>query len=182
MKLALGQKVTLFKYKAPGFSTSLKYSKSLTYPTPVPGVSVKGTAGLSLSFSVGATFGLDTTGFKTGNLLDGFFVEDAKATVKVTLFGSASVTVGVSFIKFAEAGVYGQGGATLTLSLKDPNHDGRTYGSEISSFAGAIVASGKLKYEFGVYVSYKKIHTLIPLKYKSYTDKKTLTSGTLDLS
>jgi hypothetical protein len=60
---------------------------------------------------VGATFGFDTYGIRTGNLADGLYVTNARASVTLSLNGSASIGV-----------VGASAGASGTIrATQDPN-------------------------------------------------------------
>ncbi len=188
LRIAMGEKVDLFKYSTPTLSAAFDFTKSKDIPTGLPLVSFKGTVGVHFNFSARATFGLDTTGLRTGNLLEGFYLQNARASASITLLGKGAASVGVSNVfSLAEAGVYGRGTGTLTVSLKDPNGDGKVYYAEVSSFGSSVNIKGSFTYDFGIYVKYRTATWINPshwwetgyFKWVSKENRKSFVKGTL---
>ncbi len=139
LQILLGKgDVALFKYDMP----QMKFDSPFTIgPFPIfpPFLTAffAGTIGAQADFN----FGFDTSGFRTGNPLDGFYVEDtlggargAADLTEASLFANVEVGAyaGIDFGPFkAMAGAAGGLFAEIGLNLYDPNSDGRVHLPEL---------------------------------------------------
>ena len=126
-KLLTGEGATLFSYTMSYSIDVGDFSERLaTVPiSPETATTIDiDLAPASLSISGGATFGFDTSGFQSGNLANGFFVQNANL--------SASVTVGISGT-LDEASLIGyrltgEMIGTMTVGLSGADASGKVYG------------------------------------------------------
>jgi hypothetical protein len=96
--LLLGQDTSFFTWQTPELHADINYSETF-YPVfdiPIIYVTISG----SLSFDASARFGLDAAGLRSGNLWDGFYVQDgltdsAGNPILAQLTPDLTATVGV---------------------------------------------------------------------------------------
>jgi hypothetical protein len=146
LKLITGENVTLFSYtlSVPHAISVTKQQQLAAIPvSPETATEFDLSADLGVSLSGSATFGFDTTGFQSGNLAKGFFVQNAGLT--------ASVSAGLSGL-LNEANLVGYevtGAVTgsVTAKLKGADGSGKVYADQIS--AGGIVFSPP-NWKFGI--------------------------------
>jgi len=136
----LGQNVDLISVD-PTLNLSASFSKTI----PVAGIphlaSVDLTLGGQLGFSAGGHFAYDTAGFRSGQLVDGFYVSHAYASISVGVTGSIGVDFGV-----AGGDVGGYITDYTIFSLSDPNGDGKVRFSELKLGSQVFDVSGQLQY------------------------------------
>ena len=145
-KLLTGEKATLFSYtlRVPSvISVSVQQQLAAIPVSPVTLTEFDIYANLAMNLSGSATFGFDTTGFQSGNLANGFFVQSAHLT--------ASLTAGLSgLLNEADLAGYKITGAvtgSVTASLKGPDSSGKVYAQQLSN--GGIVFSAP-SWSFGI--------------------------------
>jgi len=151
--------VDLFKYDMP----QLKVSAPFQIPIPIIPPFLMGFFGGSIGAQMDFNFGFDSSGFKTGNPLDGFYVEDtiggvagAADPMEASIFGTVEVgaTIGISLgpvqlVAGAAGGLY----VEIGLNLYDPNHDGRVYLPElVENISRGPEWLFDLQGEFGAYL------------------------------
>jgi len=108
-----GQNVDLISFD-PKLSLSANPSVTISVPVVYGLGSVDLTLGGELGFSARAHIAYDTTGFQTGNLLDGLYVSQAYASISVGLTGSIGVSTAFGEIG-ADVGGYITATATCNL-------------------------------------------------------------------
>jgi hypothetical protein len=133
--LFLGQNTTLFTFTLPPFNLSTQFTESIPI---IPFVNADASGVIQIS--AGATFGFDTTGFHTGNILDGFFIQNAQ--VGVTGGVGFGLSVGVPVL--ATANLDCVVSATVNLNLVDSNGSRTVYGSELASGNFKLNLSGSV--------------------------------------
>ncbi|MEQ1825056.1 MAG: SUMF1/EgtB/PvdO family nonheme iron enzyme, partial [Pirellula sp.] len=159
LQILTGKNVDLFKYDMP----QLKVVAPFQIPIPIIPPFLMGFFGGNIGAQVDFNFGFDTSGFRTGNPQDGFYVEDtiggvkgARDPMEASLFGSVEVgaTLGISLgpIELV-AGAAGGLFAEVGLNLYDPNHDGKVYLPElIENISRGPEWLFDLQGEFGAYL------------------------------
>ncbi len=138
LQILTGQSnATLFEYDMP----QLLVDAPFQIPLPILPPFLVGFFGGNIGAQMDFNFGFDTTGFKNGRPLDGFYVQDtvggvagAPDLMEASLFGSVEIgaKVGISLgpvelVAGAAGGLY----AEVGLNLNDPNRDGRVYLPEL---------------------------------------------------
>ena len=119
----LGQNVTLIKWTLPTFSINVPINIPLAeIPVGPFDVNVLFTGDVGLTFN--ATVGLDTSGIKQGNFLDGLFFGTTKPLLTATFSVGAGVEVGVYIVN---VGFDFQLGSTVNFGFADLNHNGEVY-------------------------------------------------------
>jgi hypothetical protein len=136
-QLLAGNTVPLFTETLPTINVSLS-TNSLLFNVPTPiGVTVNVNAQERIDLHLGATFGCDSSGLRTGNLLSGFFVQNVVCGISLNadLTGQANVSA---------AGLNVQGGlhAEANLTLKGPGASSTISGASLASGAVSAAATG----------------------------------------
>ncbi len=146
LKLITGENTTLFSYTLgipQAISVAVQQPLAAIPVSPVTLTEIDIEANLGFSVSAKATFGFDTSGFKTGNLANGFFIQNASL--------SASLETGLSgLLNEADLAGYQLTGAvtgSITASLRGANSSGKVYTSQFKS--GGITFSPP-NWNFGI--------------------------------
>lgn len=185
-KVLAGQQADLLRWKLPTLqiSADARYRFSI----PVPGVYVvdlNATLEGLVKLKAGGTLNLDTSGLQAGKLMNGFYVTGAHASLSagVTLKGGVGKTISVGPYEVgAEAGVGGRLEGTIKLTLADRNGDGRVTLAEIRATGKVFDKTGKITYEFFLYLEEPSFHYNrwgFPDGFTMETYEKTLKKGTL---
>ncbi|MCA9049307.1 MAG: hypothetical protein KDA89_11300, partial [Planctomycetaceae bacterium] len=146
--LLLGKDATLFGYNMPALDFRFDYYQDFPIVPPFLKGSVGGEFGAAMDFN----FGFDTSGFRSGRVLDGLYVSDTAAidgsgrdVPEIVLDGALTVTAGppeirgdllpswlpVSASVTAAAGAGGGVFAEVDFDLNDPDGDGKVYFDEL---------------------------------------------------
>jgi hypothetical protein len=164
MKLLTGEKATLFSYtfSAPGAISVSKEQQLAAIPvSPVTLTEIDLFADLGVSVGGQATFGFDTSGLASGNLMNGFFIQNANVT--------ASLTAGLSgLVNEANLAGYKLTGAvtgTVTASLRGADGSGKVYANQIQS--GAIAVSAP-NWHFGITSQFLGPQQMLTLAVQQY--------------
>ncbi len=158
----LGQTVTLVTWTMPTLSVDVPIAVPLgTIPVGPFDVTVTLNGDVALAFN--ATVGLDTSGIKKGDLLDGLFFGTTKPLLTVTLDVGGGAEVGVYFVS---VGVDLVVGSNLSFGFADLNDDGKVYLQQILSDC-AFEESGnvffQLNFEFTVGISFLSYTIQVPI-------------------
>ena len=146
--MLLGQDVDLFKFDMPALDWKLPIDEFLPILGPL-GVELKGTidnANDALIADAQLSFGYDTHGAaefaadnfaagKATDLLDGFYVDSGDAGSQVSLQLGIGAFAALNLIVF-DAGVGGGISGDATMTLNDPNNDGKLRYNEIKADLG----------------------------------------------
>jgi hypothetical protein len=133
--LLLGKDTPLFTYTLP----SLSVSTSVGTDIPVyPGVVIH--FGGTLSLAATATFGCDTSGLRSGNALDGFFLDNASVTVSFTV----TVGAGIGIPDLLSLTVDGNLGVSATFTLTGTDGSTHVTASQFASGQVSVAAAGDL--------------------------------------
>jgi Ca2+-binding RTX toxin-like protein len=144
-RLLLGQNIDLFTFDLPDLNAGFQHTSTYTWmigPVPVH-VDLRATVGLTAD----AQFGLDTSGFQSGNLMSGFFARNVSATFNLAI--GCDGGVGVSGLG---AGIGAEVNGGITLSLTDLDGDGKLRGGELTS--PTVTSSGLAGITVYVYADY----------------------------
>ncbi|MFY7876758.1 MAG: calcium-binding protein, partial [Pirellula sp.] len=139
LQILTGQgNVDLFKYDMPELKV---WAPIKEIPIPILPPVLMGFFGGGIGAAADFNFGFDSSGFKSGNPFNGFYIEDrvggtasGKDVREAVLFGRIEVGAqvggdwGPASIK---AGAAGGIEATVGLNLNDPNNDGRVHLNEL---------------------------------------------------
>jgi hypothetical protein len=146
IKLITGENTTLFSYtlSVPHAISVAREQQLAAIPvSPVTLTEIDLYAKLGVSLSASATFGFDTSGFRSGDLAKGFFIQNAGVT--------ASLTAGLSgLVNEANLAGYELTGAvtgTVTASLRGANGSGKLSANQLGTVS--IVVSPP-NWRFGV--------------------------------
>ena len=138
LSLVTGQASTLFTYtlSVPKAISAIVQQQLTAIPvSPVTLTEVDLYANLGVSVSAQATFGFDTTGYQSGNLAKGFFIQNASL--------NASLTAGLSgLLNEADLAGYQITGAvtgTVTAGLHGANGSNKVYANQFAT--GGLVFS-----------------------------------------
>lgn len=127
---------TLFTYTMPTVTLSLGGQE--TIQTGVPGLEVEIDSQVDISLS--ATFGYNTQGFMDGNPSDGFFIQNAVATVGLTVGAGPAVGLPVGYTVSLDTTFTG----TVNFNMVGPDGSNIVYGSDLDSGNYTIDTSGSL--------------------------------------
>ena len=158
----LGQTVTLVTWTMPKLSVDVPIAVPLgTIPVGPFDVTVTLNGDVALAFN--CMVGLDTSGIKKGNLLDGLFFGTTQPLLTVTLDVGGGAEVGVYFVS---VGVDLVVGSNLSFGFADLNDDGKVYLQQILSDC-AFEESGnvffQLNFEFTVGISFLSYTIQVPI-------------------
>jgi hypothetical protein len=175
VRLMLGEAVNLFEVKLPTLNVGASYGNRWDLPTGLWGVYIKAMLTASINLKAGATFGMDSTGIRSGYVLDGLYVRDAFASVSAGLTATGGVAAGIpSWMDLGEVGLRGSMTGTLKFTLTDPNRDGKVHFGELPDFYNdAFRKSGQFDYDVSGYLKYWHI-----LKFKHETTSWSFAHGT----
>ena len=139
-KLLLGQDADLVKLKLPGFDTGEKPFGPPPYPFLIPpGIPAKAEFGGTAEISIPEiTLGYDTEGFKTGDLLQGFYIDGTQPILEAKATLEAKAVAGVENLMSVGGKIWLDG--KLDIFLAEPiEEDGQVRFDEIEeSFSGDI--------------------------------------------
>jgi hypothetical protein len=146
MKLVTGENTTLFSYtlSVPHAISVTKQQQLAAIPvSPATLTELDVLANLGVNVSGTATFGFDSSGFQSGNLANGFFIQNARLR--------ASLTVGLSgLLNEADLAGYQMTGAvtgTITASLRGADGSGKLYPAQNQN-GGIVITSPN--WRFGI--------------------------------
>jgi hypothetical protein len=158
MRMIMGHRVELVSYRLDLPRLEHGINRSYEVPTGLAGINAVVDFGARVWARAGATFGLDNTGFSTGNLLRGFFIRDAVAVVGATAHVKGGVTLGVpNIIRIASLKGVGQVSGSIHFRVGD---GGSVYWANLPlDYTRAFRASGEIRYNLGIELGYARLRT-----------------------
>jgi hypothetical protein len=139
-RVLAGQNVTLFTYTPPALNLDLPFTQRIAYVPVLGPVGFDVLATEAFHVHGGLTLGMDTSGLLSGNVLAGFFVQNATLGLDAsfTLSGYAGVP------DVIEAGVSGTLTVHIGASLRGADASGRVYGTQLVTGAAGLALSGSV--------------------------------------
>jgi hypothetical protein len=158
VRMFMGQNITLVSLRLDLPRVEAGITRSYSAPTGIPGVNVEGDLGGKVFVKAGATFGLDVKGIRNGNLIEGFYIKDASATIGAEATVKGGVAVGVPNV-ISIASVKGYGKATGSVKFSLAGGDKVYFNDLPNDYRDSFETSGEIGYDVGVEIKYSEWKT-----------------------
>ncbi len=157
-QIALGRNVDLISYTLPSIDIAPPVFSArapiwgVTIPDYVPliggkSVGIIATLDAKVRFQASGTVGMDLTGVRSGNILDGFYAtSNTGASISLNITGGVKAEAEV-----VSVGLTGLLGGTVSATLRDLNGDGKVRISEMTSGSSPFTFSAGINYSASVW-------------------------------
>jgi Ca2+-binding RTX toxin-like protein len=135
IQLLLGQTVEFVTWNIP--QVKLDFGWSQSFPVILtPPISVE--VGLNAGFELNLGVGFDSRGLSTGNILDGFYINDLSSggdDIDEIIFSLGVSAAALLDVGVASAGIEGEIVGKVKGNWRDPDGNGKLYGDELIQLA-----------------------------------------------